>query len=170
MTQFETARLIIRPYTLDDLDDHFAVIASDPDVMQFLPGGEPRTYEQSQRSVAYMAEQWDTQDYGFWALFLKDGGDFIGYTGLMTIPPDHQYVEIAYAIGKDYWGQGYTTEAGRATLTYGFDVCGFEQILALAVPDNIASQRVMEKIGMIYDGLTTAFYDGWELVQYHSDR
>ena len=67
---------------------------------------------------------------------------------------------------QPYWGKGLATESARAALAYGFEKAGLDRIMAVAVPENVASQRVMQKIGMTGGDITTAYYGGAELISY----
>jgi len=73
----------------------------------------------------------------------------IGWCGLGFLPEIGE-TEVAYLLDKDYWNRGYATEAARISLGYGFEEAGLDRIIALAFPENAASRRVMEKIGMAY--------------------
>lgn len=164
----ETERLILRLLTPDDLETYHAAVAGDPDVMRYLPGGVPRPIERTAQSIAGFAQAW--QDIGVSGLgvVVKADNRVIGQCGLWRLP-DGETVEVFYAIGKAYWGQGLVTEAARAMLAYGFTEARLDRIIALAWPDNTASQRVMQKLGMKHEGTTTQFYDD-ELVLYALDR
>jgi RimJ/RimL family protein N-acetyltransferase len=79
---------------------------------------------------------------------------FAGFVGLSTPRFDAHFtpcIEIGWRLALDYWGHGYATEAARAALAFGFSEAGLDEIVALTVPDNIRSRRVMEKIGMTHN-------------------
>jgi ribosomal-protein-alanine N-acetyltransferase len=163
MHTLETARLLIRPFTLDDLDAYHRQVYSDPDVTRYLPGGRPRSREATRDVIDYFIAH--DQQYGFTiaAALDRQTGELIGHCGL------HQFgsgdVEIGYSFAKARWGQGLATESGRAMLRYGFETLALHEIIALAFPANLASQRVMQKLGMTHEGTTTAYYNS-ELVIY----
>jgi ribosomal-protein-alanine N-acetyltransferase len=158
MPTIETDRLRLRPFTMDDLDDYHTQIYSDPDVTRFLPGGKPRPKEGTQVVLEFSIKHGWEHGFTLWALVRKADNQFLGHCGLIFIH-DTQVVELAYAIGKAFWGQGYTTEAGHASLRYGFEIAHLEHIIALAEMANLASQRVMQKIGMKHQGTTYQYYD-----------
>jgi RimJ/RimL family protein N-acetyltransferase len=164
MATIETARLILRPFVADDLDEYHAQIYSDADVTRYLPGGVPRPREGTQTVLEFAIQHGEAFGYTLWAVIDKASLAFLGHCGLVTMDNGVE-VELAYAFGKVFWGQGYASEAGRASLRYGFESAGLAQIIALAVPDNRASQRVMQKIGMHYQGVTDQYY-GTTLVLY----
>ncbi len=98
----------------------------------------------------------------------KAAGTFIGHAGLEYIPGAPE-VEIAYTLMKAYWGRGYATEAARASLSYGFEALNLPEIYALAFPANEASQNVMRKLGMHYEGIVNRYY-GESLACYRLTR
>jgi ribosomal-protein-alanine N-acetyltransferase len=152
----ETARLILRPFKPDDLDNYHALIYSDPDVTRYLPGGKPRPKERTQATLEFAVQHGEKHGFTLWALIRKADQQFIGHCGLVYLQNTSD-VELAYAIGKAFWGQGYTSEAAHASLRYGFETARLDQIIALAYPANMASQRVMQKCGMTYQGITDQY-------------
>ena len=152
----ETDRLILRPFGLDDLDDLAAILA-DPDVTRYLPGGRPRTREQTETTLNFIIGHWQQHGFGWWAVNLKTGRELIGWCGLKLVDSTGE-VEVLYLFARRHWGQGYATEAGAASLRYGFEALKLDRIIALAVPENAASRRVMEKMGMRY-GKTAEYYN-----------
>lgn len=163
----QTARLRMRPFTERDAVGHYHAILSDPDIMRFLPGGEPRPLEKAYEWAAYFAEFQAEHGFSVWVVLDRAQGGVIGHCGLCYLP-DTTQVEIAYALAKPLWGQGLITEAARAALRFGFEEVGLEEILAVFVPGNAASQRVMIKLGMQYDGVKPAY--GTNLPQYSIQR
>lgn len=169
MFTIETARLRLRPARADDLDNYQSLIYGDAEVMRYLPGGVPRPVERTQATLNVFIQHQAQHGFSVWAVELKDNGEFIGQAGLWTIPNTAE-IEVAYAFGKAHWGNGYASEAARASLRYGFETANLPYILAVANPPNLASQRVMQKIGMKYIGLTSQYYDNTELVLYRMDK
>jgi ribosomal-protein-alanine N-acetyltransferase len=158
MTYIETVRLILRDFHPNDLTDYHAQIYSDPDVTRYLPGGQPRPIERTKLVLDFSIEHGREHGFSLWAVINKTDNRFVGHCGLIYIHNAPE-VEVAYAFGKTFWGQGIGTEAARASLRYGFETAGLNQIIALAVPENIASQRIMQKIGMRPQGLTERYYN-----------
>ena len=157
MTTLETHRLHLRPFTLDDVDVYYEHIHSSADVMRFLPGGVPRPKEATAKSLQRFIDHWAQHNFGMWALEDRTDHTFIGQVGLNVIPETTD-VEVAYALAKPYWSRGYATEAASAVLCYGIDVAGLDILYALAVPENTASQRVMVKLGMHFEGMVDRYY------------
>lgn len=96
-------------------------------------------------------------------------GELCGAIGL-AIDAENNHAELGYWIGKPHWGQGYCTEAGTAVVRYGFEVLGLHRIHSAHFSHNPASGRVMQKIGMRYEGCRRQHIRKWEnfedLVQY----
>ena len=162
-----TPRLLLRPFEVEDAPEHHRVIYNDPEVMRYLPGGVPRTLEQTQMVIDYFRDHWDQHGIGGWVVIHRTNQTHIGHCGLNRLKEDGA-VEIFYALAKPYWGQGLTPEAAQAVLRYGFEVAHLTQIIALAVPENTPSRRVMEKIGMRFEGITQRYYNSASLAYYTS--
>jgi ribosomal-protein-alanine N-acetyltransferase len=152
----ETARLILRPFTAGDLDD-LAEILADPEVVRYLPGGQPKTRQQAEATLAYIANHWETRGFGWWAAVLKADNKLAGWCGLKVFENTPE-VELLYLLAKAYWNQGLASEAARASLRYGFEELKLERVVAFAVAGNRASTRVMEKVGMQFEQ-TGRFYN-----------
>lgn len=102
--------------------------------------------------------EWDTRGWSQWAAVTKDDGVLIGFVGLSPpefLPEVMPTVEVGWRLDPDHWGRGLATEAGHAALTFGFDVLGLEEIVSIHEPANVASGRVMERLGMVHDRDTT---------------
>lgn len=151
-----TRRLLIRPFTLDDVGVYHRVINDDPDVMRYLPDGVPVSPEHSARTLHYFIEHGQQWGFSFMAVTHKVDGALMGHVGLHKLS---DAVEVGYALGKVYWGQGYATEAAQALLRFGFTHLQLSEIIALAYATNTASRRVMERLGMRFAGETDRYYE-----------
>lgn len=160
MPSIETSRLILRMFTPDDLDGLYSLF-SDPDVVRYVGTGETASRAETESALQSIMKHWERHGFGRWAILDKRAQKFMGYGGLRMLIDTP---EVVYHFAKAYWGMGFATEMARASLRYGFEDKGFERILAVAKPENLASIRVMEKIGMTYDK-HTAYY-GFPVVQY----
>ena len=161
MPEIETERLRLRPFAPDDADDYYQRIFGDPDVTKYLRSRRSITRDDMPALLTRLANQWRQQ--GFWAVTDKSDGQLIGHCGLKYLDATTE-IELAYALAKSHWGMGFATEAARAVLRYGFEELKLDRIVAVAVPENAASRRVMEKIGLAYEK-TDRFYDA-DLVYY----
>ncbi len=151
MKILETPRLILRHQVLEDLDDLYALYC-DPDVTRYIPDA-PRNYEEARLELEWhMHGHPKHPELGLWATILKETDAFIGRCGLLPWTIDGQYeVEVAYLIGKPYWGRGLGTEAAQAILDYGFNTLGLSRLICRIEKDNLASVKTAEKIGMRFE-------------------
>lgn len=148
LTSIETERLLLRPLQRSDMDLYYERIYGDDEVMRYLPAGKAIPRERfEQRIPAFMIEPWQTRGFAPWAVIHKADQEFIGHCGLNPWP-DSEEIEVLYALAKPWWGQGLASEAAQASIDYGFAQLGLPKIIAAAHVENIASQRVIEKLGM----------------------
>jgi ribosomal-protein-alanine N-acetyltransferase len=147
-TIFETQRLILRHQVLSDLDDLWALY-SDPEITKYIPDA-PRSREEAKEELEWhMHGHPKFPELGLWATIYKETGKFIGRCGLLPWTIEgQQEVEVAYTIAREFWGQGLATEAAQSIVHHGFEKLGYRRLISLIEPENIASQRVAEKIGM----------------------
>jgi ribosomal-protein-alanine N-acetyltransferase len=148
MPEIETARLLLRMFNQDDLED-LSRIYADADVMRYL-SGHPLTRDETAGWLKYFMTGWEQYGFGWWAVVLKESGELIGHCGLQFIHVTPE-IEVTYGLARAYWKKGMASEAGRACLRYGFEQLKLDRIYALADPGNTGSHRVMERIGMTYD-------------------
>ncbi len=152
----------ITPAHFPDIDR----LHSDPKVMRTLSAdGKPLSQGVTREGIRLAVEHWQEHGFGFWVFRRKTDGAFIGRGGLKTYPIDGKdVVALAYAVMPDYWNQGFATEMSRASLQVGFGPLALPEICTWALPINLASQRVMEKLGFRYErdflfaGLPHRFY------------
>lgn len=155
-----TDRLTLRSFEDQDAHDYAKHIFKDPLVMRYMNIlGRPPEYPllHATGAIRRRLHEWEQRPFGAWALTLTDGKLLMGHVGLYVIEGT-QTVEIGYALGQAYWGRGYATEAARAVLHYGFTVANLDEIVAVAVPQNVASLNVMRKLGMEWQGLVDDYY------------
>ena len=161
-TEIMTDRLILRQFRKDDLDA-YAKIMGDREVGRWFPKGDGYTPEESEKSLKAILKHWAEHGFGIWAIIDKANGVLIGRCGLNLINKTSE-VEVDFVVTPNSWGNGYATEAARTALACGFQNLKLQNIIALAKPENTASRRVIEKIGMQfirnaeYWGITCACY------------
>ncbi len=147
----ETDRLILRPMTDEDAY-HLFELNSDPQVTRYTGDPADPTPSASLRVIhERIRPQFQQYKMGRFATTLKDG-TFLGWCGLRYFPQNKE-VDLGYRFHRRYWGQGYATEASAAALNYGFETLGLQKIIAKAMPENTASLKVMQKLGMTFRGL-----------------
>jgi [ribosomal protein S5]-alanine N-acetyltransferase len=133
---------------MDDLDDLFALY-KDPEIRKYFPEGILNFEETKEELEWHMNGHPKYPELGLWATIHKETGKFIGRCGLLPWTIEGQdEVEIAYLLDKSFWGQGLATEAAQGILQYGFEYLQLSRLICLIDPENIASQRVAERIGM----------------------
>lgn len=144
----ETQRLLLRHFTMEDLDELFALYR-DPEIRRYFPEGVLTLEETKEELEWHMHGHPRHPELGLWGAIHKGTGKFIGRCGLLPWEIDGRLeIEIAYLLDKSYWGQGLATEAAHGLLYHGFRQLHFPRLICLIDPDNIASQRVAEHIGM----------------------
>jgi ribosomal-protein-alanine N-acetyltransferase len=155
-TIIETDRLCLREFMEDDVDSLFA-LDSDPEVMRYIANGEPRTRDEIEQALNRVCAYYQKHPgFGIWLVELKETGEFIGWACLKHLG-DTEMIEVGYRLMKDAWNQGYATEAAATVIEYGFNEKGLDKIVAVAHPDNKASQRVLEKCGLQRNGSGTYY-------------
>ena len=159
----ETERLRIRLFRLEDAE-RLHTVFGDPEVMARIQAGPSPSLEVTRQRLATIMEHQDKNGFSLWALIGKGSEVLIGVCGLILVEWRGPEVELAYEIGRGFWGKGYATEAAKACLKFGFENLKLSCIIALTDADHFASRRVIEKIGMKNDGIT--HYYGRSLVQY----
>ncbi|KAA5543134.1 GNAT family N-acetyltransferase [Roseiconus nitratireducens] len=157
----ETERLVHRAFTIADAAA-FLTLNGNPAVMRFT--GEPliSSLDEAREAIAAYPD-FDVVGFGRWACVLKRTQRVIGFCGLKYLP-DLDAVDVGYRFLPEYWGQGLATEACNASLRYGFETLGLDEVIALVLPANGASIRVLEKVGMRMQGET--MYDGQRTLRF----
>jgi RimJ/RimL family protein N-acetyltransferase len=149
MTVIQTDRLTLRPWAPGDLDALAAIFAEQA-VWRF-PFGRGLDREATEQFIARQISHQVAHGFGLWAAELNTDRCLIGYIGLAVptwLPEVLPAVEVGWRLHPDHWGRGLATEGGRAALEYGFDRTGLDRIISIYDPKNVASGRVMEKLGM----------------------
>jgi ribosomal-protein-alanine N-acetyltransferase len=147
----ETPRLRLRGWRSDD-SEAFYRITSDPRVMEYFPA--PLSREESDALMARIEAHQTRHGFTFFAAELRATATFIGFIGMVHTPFEAHFtpcVEIGWRLGAEFWGQGLATEGAQAVLRFAFDEMKLPEIVALAVPANQRSRRVMEKLGMTHN-------------------
>lgn len=167
LPSFETERLLLRPRTMDDLEDCYA-INSDPDVVRYIDGpwNDPdahRRFLVSRIEASYPA------GLGYWSVVRKSAPHrVLGWVTLVPLdgPNDDQApdIEIGWRFAKPFWGRGLAPEAARALLHHGFETVGLQRIVAIIQRQNLRSIRVAQKLGMKRAG--TMLYHGKSVLRF----
>lgn len=147
----ETERLVLRGWRLSDREP-FAALNADPRVMEHFP--ETLDRAASDALADRIAAHFTAHGFGLWAVEVKGGPEFAGFTGLTVRTFAAHFtpcVEVAWRLAFACQGRGYAIEAACAAVAHGFEVIGLNQIVSYTVPANRRSLRVMEKLGMRRD-------------------
>ncbi|WP_410769384.1 GNAT family N-acetyltransferase [Fontibacillus sp. BL9] len=145
----ETNRLILRDFTPEDWEQVHQY-SSDDDVVKHMLWG-PNSFDETKqymKDVHLMQQQQPRTGYEL-AVILKSSQSLIGGCGIHT---DGINGELGYCFHKNYWGQGYASEAAKRMLSFGFNELNLHRIYATCRPENVGSAKVMEKIGMLKEG------------------
>lgn len=144
----ETARLRLRAWRADDAAAYRALCAH-AEVMRFLGGalGEDDAW----RQMAMLVGHWALRGFGSWVVEERESGRFVGRMGL-HYPGGWPERELAYALGREWWGLGYAAESGHAALSYAFSELGWPRVVSYIDPANAQSVRLAERLGGRPDG------------------
>lgn len=148
MIIFETERLIVRHYTVDDADSFFQ-IHGDEEVMRFIRPA--KTKEESDLFFQETFRANNNTGMGRWAVEGKNSGMNVGTFCIIPIENQPEKIQLGYALLKGHWGKGYATELTKAGLNHAFNSLGLEVIYAVTEVLNIASQKVLLKSGFKED-------------------
>lgn len=145
----ETERLRLRRFMESDVENLFE-LDNDRDVMRYINGGTPTAIDVIRDEILPGFLEYDDGllAYGFWAVIGRQEGDFLGWVSLRPLEGTLREASLGYRLHKAAWGKGYATEAARALLDQGFGEMGLERVSATTYEKNVASCRVMEKLGM----------------------
>lgn len=147
-----TERLTLRPWQDDDLDA-LARVFAEPAVWRY-PVGRGFTPAETAAFLERTQVFWADHGFGLWAAELTETGALLGFIGLSIptfLPEVLPAVEVGWRLHPDVWGRGLATEGGAASLRFGFTELGLDRIVSIAEPDNVASIRVMEHLGMTFE-------------------
>lgn len=156
LPSLETDRLLLRPLAGDDADDMYAY-ASDPLVARYVSWDVHPNVAYTRAYLQSVEERYRQGPHYDWGVEYTATGHLIGTCGYVEVNRDHRRGEIGYALSRDFWGQGIITEAARELLRYGFEELGLYRIEAICEVPNIGSARVMEKVGMRFEGIRRGF-------------
>jgi RimJ/RimL family protein N-acetyltransferase len=150
MPEIHTPRLILRNFEDDDVAQ-LAEIDADPLVMRWIGDGSARDLEQTIEAMERWDEEWDAEGFGLFAVELQASGELAGLTGLSVptfLPEVLPAVEIGWRLGRQFWGQGYASEAAHAAMEFALQDRGLDRLVSISQVGNDASENVMRKLGM----------------------
>lgn len=154
MPTLTTERLRLRPMHVTDAQDMFDY-AKRPSVTAFLLWDPHPNISYTRDYLRYIESRYSLGDFYDWAIVELESGRMIGTCGFARINTDHDSAEIGYVLHPDFWGRGYAAEAAASVIEFGFSQLGLHRIEARFMKGNEPSLRVMEKLGMTFEGYHT---------------
>ena len=191
MQSLDTDRLLLRPFTPDDLE-LLNVLHADPDVARYIGHGKPRSETENRSLLDKIFLSYEYEGFGHLAVLSKASGEVLGRCGLSLLeveagpvddsgprwfwnrdsaPADMRIVhriELGYTIAKAHWGAGYATESAAAVRDFAFEALEYDELMAAIFPENLASINVAKKLGFSFRGPIVAF--GKPAEHYQIDR
>jgi RimJ/RimL family protein N-acetyltransferase len=160
----ETERLLLREFCKEDFDELYRM-NRDPEIMKFVGDGSTRNHQEQIDELERLIQNYSKRPgLGIWATTLRENGTFVGASGVVYYDNTPE-IEIGYRMLKEHWNKGYATEASKVLLKYGFENLALKKMVSSAHVDNVASRRVMEKIGLkfmdfrFHYGCKQAYYE-----------
>jgi RimJ/RimL family protein N-acetyltransferase len=171
-THIHTSRLYLRELTEQDATALFE-LDSDPEVHLFLGNQPLKSMEEALPVIQFIRQQYRENGIGRWAVIERESDQMIGWSGFKlirdTVNGHTAYYDLGYRFMRKHWGKGYATEAAKAMVDYGFNTMGLTEIYAIADLENLASRKVLEKVGMMckgefmYDNLPHHWFELYKL-------
>jgi [ribosomal protein S5]-alanine N-acetyltransferase len=152
LPEIDTGRLLLRKFTLKDAGHVFAY-ASDPEVTRYTIFDYHTEKQQTMEFLNSVLVRYGLGEPAPWAIWLKAEKRVIGGCGFSHWDREHGRGEVGYAIARNYWNQGFTSEAMRAVIRFGFEHARMNRIEARCIPAHLPSQKVMQKVGMKFESL-----------------
>lgn len=147
----ETEKLILRPFEFSDTEPFF-IMDKNPEVHNYLWNKPTEKIEETIKTIEIVKQQYMDYKIGRFAVVLKETNEFMGWAGLkyctQKVNSQINFYDIGYRLDPKFWGKGYSTEASFAWLEYGFKKMKIPIMTASVQTTNIASNRILQKIGM----------------------
>ena len=164
MKTLTTDRLILRPFTIEDVPAQYAMNL-DPEVSRYTGDGGVVGIDEIERRIKdHVLRDYRVHRFGRMAVVLKETDEMIGFCGLKYLS-DLEEVDLGYRFVQRHWGKGIATEAGRAVLDHGWSDLGLKRVIAWVLPENSGSVRVLDKLGFHYE---EAFLEGGQVVHQYA--
>ncbi|MGF7050707.1 ribosomal-protein-alanine N-acetyltransferase [Paenibacillus sp. DS2015] len=149
---FETNRLVIRKLEIQDAEDYFYVL-SDLETIKHTRWELFQSIEDSTLYLKNLEQKYQLRQAFHWGIVDKDSNKIIGRIAFVNVDVDNDKTEIGYVVSREYWNKGIVFEAARELIKFGFEELGLNRIEARCNEDNVGSERIMQKIGMEFEGL-----------------
>lgn len=156
--QIETGRLILRKFQYADGEDMLKYWVSDNAIQSMYSEPVYTTKQEVKGLLNKYISAYEKDDYYRWAIILKKTGECIGQIAYFLVDNNNHFAEIEYCIGRFFQRKGLATEATKATIQYGFDKINLHKVQICHKSINIASRKVIEKCGFVYEGALRDFF------------
>lgn len=148
----ETERLLLRKITLEDAwDMHY--YGSNENVSKYVTWETHKSLSDTREFIEFVLTKYENKKIAPWGIEYKENGKLIGTIDFVSWQLKNNIAEIGYVLSQDYWGKGITTEAAKEVIKFGFENMDLVRIQARCDIENIGSARVMEKVGMTFEGV-----------------
>lgn len=151
-----TEKLVLRRFSIEDVNDMYNNWASDPKVAEFLTWTAHQSVDFTRELLEEWISKYEDGAYFNWVIELKESGQAIGNISVINLDEKIDAAEIGYCLSRKYWGHGIIPEALKAVMDYLFDVVGLNRVAACHDANNTKSGRVMDKVGMKLEGTMRA--------------
>jgi RimJ/RimL family protein N-acetyltransferase len=164
MKTLTTSRLVLRPFTIEDVPVQYEMNL-DPEVSRYTGDGGVVGIDEIERRIKdHVLRDYRVHGFGRMAVVLKETDEVIGFCGLKYLS-DLEEVDLGYRFVQRHWGKGIATEAGQAILDYGWSDLGLKRVIAWVLPENEGSVRVLDKLGFHFE---KALLEDGQVVHQHA--
>jgi ribosomal-protein-alanine N-acetyltransferase len=146
----ETQRLILRPLRMEDVNDVYDGWESDPEVAKYMLWTSHNEISKTREWLEFETSKIEADDWYRWGFEEKGTGNLVG-TGLIYLEEEFGLYEIGYNLGKEYWGEGFTTEAMTEVIRFAKEELKLTELVARHAKENNNSERVLKKLGFLFD-------------------
>jgi len=150
--ELETARLKLRRFTIEDAENMYKNWASEDEVTKFLTWPTHASVDVTRELLSHWVKEYENKNYYNWVIELKESEEIVGNISVVSVKENIKGAVLGYCMGTKWWGKEIMPEAGKAVIKYLFEQVGFHRIAADHDKNNPKSGRVMQKLGMTYEG------------------
>lgn len=154
--ELQTDRLLLKDYTMKDLKNYFLLKSSD-EIWKYSTNQPTDDISMVETLLEKLVEKKTKPEIGFEALFEKESGKYIGEAGILSWSERYDRCVIGYNLLPEFWNRGYATEISKALINFAFSKLHVERVEALAMEENVASCKVLEKAGLKLEGVLKHF-------------
>lgn len=159
LTWLETEHLILRQLRKEDADCYYHRIGGSKEVTKYMLWQPHKSLQESQESIEKVLRNYQNGNSYTWAIALAEDDSLIGRIDLLRFDEKKECCSFAYLLGKEFWGRGFGTEALSAVLSFAFEKMELRSVIADHMSANVASGRVMQKVGMHFVERQPSKYD-----------